>query len=74
MFKPSTTEVKNPENNGRTPLQAPLKYILLFSYETEKENKEVIAIEQACRIKYLKKYKEKTLRKMSILQSMTLKQ
>ncbi|HEY6950011.1 MAG TPA: IS21 family transposase [Nitrososphaeraceae archaeon] len=46
-------------------MQAPPKYNNLFSDETEKENKEMLTMEQVYRIKNMKKFEGKSLRKIS---------
>jgi hypothetical protein len=58
-------KLKIPAKNGRTPLQAPLKNTILFSDQTEKENKEMLTMEQIYRIKNMRKFEGKSLRKIS---------
>lgn len=46
-------------------MQAPLKNNILFSDQTEKENKEMLTMEQVYRIRNLKKFEGKSLRKIA---------
>ena len=46
-------------------MPAPTKYINLFSDETEKENKEMLTMDQIYFIRHLKKFEGKSLRKIA---------
>ena len=46
-------------------MPAPTKYNILFSDETEKENEEMLTMDQVYNIKYLRKFEGKSLRKIS---------
>ena len=49
----------------KNPLQAPHKNSITFSEPTEKENKEMLTMDQVYRIRTLKKFEGKSLRKIS---------
>lgn len=55
---------KNSSIKWENPLPARVKYNIIFSDETEKETKEMLTMDQIYRIRYMKKFEGKSLKKI----------